>query len=1202
MLFVLVCLYSTKNQFKFNVKTSFQVKHTLSEVIYFFNENLEVENYNCLIDLLNNLENWENITENNLNIFNKCINDDFKVKKLRYMIDIHYYSPKIYFFNNNRDNITTQNEIKLNSIEYIDLQNKRILPKDTLIRPIIIGNHSFLQDVCGFGVELKPFNYSMEYNIKDTIKYNDITMKPYIEDEFIKMYGKEVGDNMNFDIKKAFYSFLKSVKKNDNKLGRVKELIQNWPLLTKHLSKYNDDIKDDKRNLENYINTFLMNGRKINISTFDPFTFSDILDQEYKIHNALKHGFQLTPDQVSYIGELSLKSDPVYVDVSDSPVLWFNDIEKDKKYMKQSDNIELLFGEVKQLPTIRRNLINIIIFTDFSRRDSYDILIAASELLSKGYSIRIGLVPVCSYDPLSKRIFNIFLEALKNRILAFKFLIALGRNRTSTDYISKVEYHYQKTYKNNVNYQNEVINQDYAKIANDYIESRNIIVPSVWCNGIFYTENLYDLETYAYTAFNDIRINLAESATVPRNILKNFLEKKLAVKQYIDVIHTNKPSVFDILSLPEKEILNFINSIKNINYTFNDEYSSVTAWIWVRRNINTIQQALGSYFIKRKELVRISVLQKLPSCIERIIRQNKLINKTLDLYDATIIINGQIININADFEFYHDLFSYKSSNSIKLPQSFSKIENLNLFYNILLINTKSNNLQRLYLDKNIFDSTLDSVLKIKGNPFLRLELILDPFSKDSMKILGFLHEFSRYNLSHISIRFVITNKQCVPDIIYRYSLTDNIMFSLLNSELTYSAILDIPETWIVEQHSSPIDIDNININDLPEGLINIDFNVECIVIEGEMIYTNNTYAAGINIFIDDYECGTTTMKQYGYWQFRRYPGQYKIFTSHDDYEIIHVDTFSWKYHTFVITNTNSAKELKQSSDNNTIHIFAVVSGYLYERLVKIMMLSVVKNTKSHCRFILLKNYLSPRFKSDILKMANHYSFDVCFVTYHWPFWLYHQTEKNRVMWGYKILFLDILFNINVKRIIYIDSDQVIRTDMSTLITMDIGNLSYAFTPMCNDKLEAEPYRFWNKGFWKEHLKGLPYHISALFMVDIYNFKLHNTGNILRDYYQLLSPDPNSLKNLDQDLPNFIQHIIPIYSLPQHWLWCETWCSDETMNSALTIDLCNNPYTKKSKLDVAFNRINEWYNLDREANFNHYINKTLSNSSLSENEL
>lgn len=46
-------------------------------------------------------------------------------------------------------------------------------------------------------------------------------------------------------------------------------------------------------------------------------------------------------------------------------------------------------------------------------------------------------------------------------------------------------------------------------------------------------------------------------------------------------------------------------------------------------------------------------------------------------------------------------------------------------------------------------------------------------------------------------------------------------------------------------------------------------------------------------------------------------------------------------------------------------------------------------------------------------------------------------------------------------------------------------------------------------------------------------------------YEQLSKDPNSLANLDQDLPNYAQHSIPIFSLPQPWLWCESWCGNAT---------------------------------------------------------
>ena len=115
------------------------------------------------------------------------------------------------------------------------------------------------------------------------------------------------------------------------------------------------------------------------------------------------------------------------------------------------------------------------------------------------------------------------------------------------------------------------------------------------------------------------------------------------------------------------------------------------------------------------------------------------------------------------------------------------------------------------------------------------------------------------------------------------------------------------------------------------------------------------------------------------------------------------------------------------------------------------------------------------------------------------------------------------------------------------------------------------------------------------------------------------------------------HNVPIKSLPQDWLWCETWCSMETKPSAKTIDLvraetinvhfdlilplsllppfslsspsllslfslfslsllfppslsllfppslsqCNNPMTKEPKLTSAVRIIEEWVDYDNE---------------------
>jgi UDP-glucose:glycoprotein glucosyltransferase len=219
-------------------------------------------------------------------------------------------------------------------------------------------------------------------------------------------------------------------------------------------------------------------------------------------------------------------------------------------------------------------------------------------------------------------------------------------------------------------------------------------------------------------------------------------------------------------------------------------------------------------------------------------------------------------------------------------------------------------------------------------------------------------------------------------------------------------------------------------------------------------------------------------------------------------------------------------------------------------------------------------------------MAEQYGFEVELVTYKWPMWLNEQTEKQRLIWGYKILFLDVLFPSDLKRVIYIDADQVVRGDVKELWTMDLEGAPYAYVPFCdradNRNTETDGFRFWASGYWASHLGPKKYHISALYVVDLITFRGMNAGDTLRDTYNNLSQDPGSLSNLDQDLPNYAQNMVPIFSLPQEWLWCQAWCSMDSLQHAKTIDLCNNPLTKTPKLEMARKLLPEWETLDAKA--------------------
>ncbi|XP_074155473.1 UDP-glucose:glycoprotein glucosyltransferase 2 isoform X1 [Sminthopsis crassicaudata] len=441
-----------------------------------------------------------------------------------------------------------------------------------------------------------------------------------------------------------------------------------------------------------------------------------------------------------------------------------------------------------------------------------------------------------------------------------------------------------------------------------------------------------------------------------------------------------------------------------------------------------------------------------------------------------------------------------------------------------------------------------------------------------------------------------------------------------------------PEGWLVEAVHSSCDLDNIYLKDI-EGTVRAEYELEYLLLEGQCFdETTRQPPRGLQFTLgmkkNPVMVDTIVMANLGYFQLKANPGAWILRLrqgkSEDIYQIsrhegtdsppdvddvivvlsnfkskilkVQVQKKPDKIDEDILTDKDeegkgmwdSVKSFTGGLQTETkemktdfLNIFSVASGHLYERFLRIMMLSVLRNTETPVKFWFLKNYLSPTFKEIIPHMAKEYGFQYELVQYRWPRWLHRQTEKQRIIWGYKILFLDVLFPLVVDKIIFVDADQIVRTDLKELRDFDLGGAPYGYTPFCDSRTEMDGYRFWKSGYWASHLVKRKYHISALYVVDLKKFRKIAAGDRLRGQYQALSQDPNSLSNLDQDLPNNMIHQVAIKSLPQEWLWCETWCDDESKKKAKTIDLCNNPKTKEPKLKAAVRIIPEWIEYDTE---------------------
>ncbi|XP_012578613.1 PREDICTED: UDP-glucose:glycoprotein glucosyltransferase 2 [Condylura cristata] len=463
-----------------------------------------------------------------------------------------------------------------------------------------------------------------------------------------------------------------------------------------------------------------------------------------------------------------------------------------------------------------------------------------------------------------------------------------------------------------------------------------------------------------------------------------------------------------------------------------------------------------------------------------------------------------------------------------------------------------------------------------------------------------------------------------------------------------------PDGWLVETVHSNCDLDNIHLKDM-EGTVVAEYELEYLLLEGNCFdVTAEQPPRGLQFTLGTKKkpvmVDTIVMANLGYFQLKANPGAWILKLrqgkSEDIYQIVGhqgtdsepdlrdvivvLDSFKskilevqvqkkpGKMKEDVLTDKEEEKKgmwdsiksftrrLHKKNDKeetDVLNIFSVASGHLYERFLRIMMLSVLRNTKTPVKFWFLKNYLSPTFKEVIPHMAKEYGFQYELVQYRWPRWLHQQTEKQRIIWGYKILFLDVLFPLAVDKIIFVDADQIVRHDLKELRDFDLDGAPYGYTPFCDSRTEMDGYRFWKTGYWASHLLRRKYHISALYVVDLKKFRRIAAGDRLRGQYQALSQDPNSLSNLDQDLPNNMIYQVAIKSLPQDWLWCETWCDDESKQRAKTIDLCNNPKTKEPKLKAAARIVPEWVEYDTEIRqLLEHLGKVKKNEILTHDEL
>lgn len=319
-------------------------------------------------------------------------------------------------------------------------------------------------------------------------------------------------------------------------------------------------------------------------------------------------------------------------------------------------------------------------------------------------------------------------------------------------------------------------------------------------------------------------------------------------------------------------------------------------------------------------------------------------------------------------------------------------------------------------------------------------------------------------------------------------------FAVLPPQAVLTLQLLAPRGLVTMAEEALYDLDNIRLADVPSTGhgVQATYAVRSVLVEGHARTDSEEVPRSLELVLETHDksavLDTIVMANMGYFQFRAQPGAWRMFTragrSSEVYEMTSVGALGWASPPVAVTGSRitpmamlgqtiypmfskrpgmehadlvtgmdapvaewslrslvgrvqNALHTSHRGGHADINIFTLASGHLYERMTYIMILSVLRHTDSSVKFWFVENFLSPSFKAFIPHLASAYGFQYEMITYAWPTWLREQTEKQRVIWAYKILFLDVLFPLDLDRVIFVDADQIVRADLKELVDMDL---------------------------------------------------------------------------------------------------------------------------------------------------------------------
>lgn len=426
---------------------------------------------------------------------------------------------------------------------------------------------------------------------------------------------------------------------------------------------------------------------------------------------------------------------------------------------------------------------------------------------------------------------------------------------------------------------------------------------------------------------------------------------------------------------------------------------------------------------------------------------------------------------------------------------------------------------------------------IKSRSLVDVTFIIDPLEERTQKLLSFIPLLEELEFIHIKIVLLPTEQMSfIPnERVYINTLSN----AEINEEIlkTFDIELDIPDHFGTKNLSM---VENISV----EAHV-YDSNV--VMNEG-----NINGIGGLRFNILDENNNTvssfTSMETFGYGQFfiSNFQKTYHVECVTSGYEVesisSHIYSDSINENIFTISDLNPLRlviKVKQNdvikseeNTNSNVNIFSLLTDIANEEsnYINNILEIVAADPYTNFTFWLFEDSFTSASLKRFAQFVNNHpdiTATIKFIRYDWPKWLRPQRYYARKMDISRFLFLDVLFPMDVNKIVYMN----LGGDKNLFDPKEILRSEVKLAPFSMFRMEGDGY--WKHGYWEKRLKnqGLSfYDTEPAFVINLEELRKRDIGDILRIHYQRLSADARSLVNIGQDLLNDIQNEVAISRL------------------------------------------------------------------------